>query len=709
MSSKVTPEGGEDTPAALTEGQINVSTSKFAKRMMVTAILLGCFFDTLGTVLMVPAGPILVQNAQGGPIQSVTESQFDALEASGATRPCPKGDYPCIKASPQFAANQVAYGNPRAFKDVPAGFSLANNLVMLAIQVGSGVGASVFGSLSDLMGSKPVLLICMGATCVGYVFVFLSGMFGGSYWLYFLSMLWSGFFSVSMPISQAFFGKVFDEKEAEPYMAIVVSMAVLGGGMGALILMPFVSGDGGNVFYSCFVALAGALIATVMISIFVHEPKKMSFRAALKKQTSMKKSDTVAVSSTSKTAATTLTLLVIGSTLDSAGDEGTRIARGTIMQVLYPNTSSIDLQNLFILGTLGVVFLAMAISGAINKLPGGFANSLVVGATATLIGQLCFLIPAVNNAGEGQFGLMLLVFYIAKTFGFMSNLGVAFSMNQVAPPDAKGTWNGRNELCSKMGGSAMTLIMAVLYDELSKPPMNDKVGQTAIIICACVSFLAVCTYLPTYKLLPTPEKPLPKDYDFDALKSVPDEEFALLPAHVRKEVNFKLIQDGGKERVLGWGKYEEDIKTVENLLTNAYDELKVARTFVTKTLLDKKQLQMCKAYMMEKRKTMATDPQTQTARQEMGQWFADYLDDAGYDGWETNPMMYKAMLLNAFPPIDAIDAKKVDLEQSDAEFEQYFMRILKTQDQHIAAAENRRSAEAGAALRRFNVKGLFRF
>ena len=48
-----------------------------------------------------------------------------------------------------------------------------------------------------------------------------------------------------------------------------------------------------------------------------------------------------------------------------------------------------------------------------------------------------------------------------------------------------------------------------------------------------------------------------------------------------------LIQDGGKERVLGWGKYEEDIKTVENLLTNAYDELKVARTFVTKTLLDK--------------------------------------------------------------------------------------------------------------------------
>ena len=38
---------------------------------------------------------------------------------------------------------------------------------------------------------------------------------------------------------------------------------------------------------------------------------------------------------------------------------------------------------------------------------------------------------------------------------------------------------------------------------------------------------------------------------------------------------------------------------------------------------------------------------------EMGLWIADYFEDAGYEGWDSNPQIFKAMLLNAFPPIGA--------------------------------------------------------
>ena len=72
------------------------------------------------------------------------------------------------------------------------------------------------------------------------------------------------------------------------------------------------------------------------------------------------------------------------------------------------------------------------------------------------------------------------------------------------------------------------------------------------------------------------------------------------------------------------------------------------------------------------------------AKAEMGAWIADYLDDAGnlihdvlgfvrttlvtpetagYLQWETQCNIYKSMIVSAFPPMDPLDKKKVDIKE----------------------------------------------
>ena len=109
---------------SLTSGQVKVATDKNAKRLMIGAVLLACFFDVLGTVLMIPAGPIMCQKAEGGPIQRAAEAL--ALAAGDTT----EYSYTDIKTTSYWNLAYATYGNPRAFDTTPK-FSLASNLCLL--------------------------------------------------------------------------------------------------------------------------------------------------------------------------------------------------------------------------------------------------------------------------------------------------------------------------------------------------------------------------------------------------------------------------------------------------------------------------------------------------------------------------------------------------------------------------------------------------
>ena len=70
----------------------------------------------------------------------------------------------------------------------------------------------------------------------------------------------------------------------------------------------------------------------------------------------------------------------------------------------------------------------------------------------------------------------------------------------------------------------------------------------------------------------------------------------------------------------------------------------------------------------------------------MGQWIADYLDDAGYEQWEAAPHLFKALIMNAFPPIDILDGKRPDIKDR-AQLRTSLMALMKVLDLHVTTAQ----------------------
>ena len=74
----------------------------------------------------------------------------------------------------------------------------------------------------------------------------------------------------------------------------------------------------------------------------------------------------------------------------------------------------------------------------------------------------------------------------------------------------------------------------------------------------------------------------------------------------------------------------------------------------------------------------------------MGAWIADYFDDAGYKDWEKTAPLYKAMLMNAFPPVTDLNGIKPDFGTMPIDqFENTLMKFLSMIGDHLAIERRR--------------------
>lgn len=170
--------------------------------------------------------------------------------------------------------------------------------------------------------------------------------------------------------------------------------------------MPFISGRGENLFSACWIAIGGTILVLIATLLVIVEPKKSSkttqdgksyekIAPALPEGKScVVTPDLVAaVPEPAKTNMTTkattkiLWICCIAGALDSAGDEGTRIARGTVLQNVWPSTNDLMFQNVLLLSLIGMLFLVMALVG-IGKATIGLGATAVLGCAATLTTQL---------------------------------------------------------------------------------------------------------------------------------------------------------------------------------------------------------------------------------------------------------------------------------------------------------------------------------
>jgi hypothetical protein len=373
-------------------------------------------------------------------------------------------------------------------------------------------------------------------------------------------------------------------------------------------------------------------------------------------------------------------ILLVASALDSGGDEGTRMARGTILSALFPEWSTTARQNYLLLSLLLIVLVTMVILTILRK-KCSLPVIAVIGCAFTLVTQLLLIIEIESDA------TFLIIWNCGKLFGFLSTITAGFIITEVCPKSELGYWNGLNGVFSNLSQAVSPLIFSAVYDGV-----GNVRGQEMLACTASVSLLATLAYVPLIWMMPKPPKKMKLELeDLETYEKMSDAEWQVLPLEVVDQVSTKLIEAGKLPRSVLWGDYHEERPHLHDLQDRAGADFLYISQSVTRMLSDRRALvqeqQNFKKYM-----DMVPQVDREKAMKEMGMWIANYFDDAGYINWDTQSPIFKAMIMTAFPPIDPLDAEKPEFQNMGVlEFEHNLTKFLKVMDNHLAADRSNRS------------------
>jgi len=645
--------------------QVKLRTNHKFKKICACVTLMVVFVDILGTALVMPVLGPLCAYAEGGPVDTIMKMDVP-LEVKAAT------------------LEEIIH--PDAFKDPkpPFKFSLSMNAVMSFGMVGSAMGSLLMGYLCDKIGCKFPMQICVFNGIVGYLLIYAGGKWYNSYYLFAFGMFWNNFFGNTMGVAVVYMRTLFEEgPERDAFAGGVLGMGLVGGSVGALIVMPFVTQpkNGANFFNAVWLALGLTVVMFLVLS-FVLVPAPKPTEEEIKKQKEIEKEPTPAL------AKRILIIAIIASALDSAGDEGTRMARGTIVSAVFPEWSTTERQNYLLLALLVIVILTLILLGVMRKCF-NLASIATIGCFFTLGTQLLLMI-------EWDAAPYIAFWHVGKLFGYLSTLASSFLIQEIAPKNLLGRWNGRNEALTNLAMGIAPLIFAPVYDSIGNPR-----GQEMLAVTASVSFLATVAYAPLIPMMPKPPKSQ-KEKEEDALKDyseyekMTDLEYSMLPAEEVDKVIMQGIEKGKAPRLVTWGNYPTERPELPGLQERASKDFAYFNQYMI-TMLTSRDLMIAEQENFKKFQELMPKVDRDKAKSEMGTWIADYFDDAGYAHWETQCTMYKSMLMNAFPPIDPLDDVKPDWATMPLEqWEENATKFLAVLDTHIASSKARAPSKVSA-------------
>lgn len=637
---------------AMTETQVRLRANKRFQQIVAATTIFAVFCDVLGTAVIVPGLASVCAWAEGGPADNIMTSTLSADEKSAILE---------------------QYISPHAFNDPKPSlkFSMAMNLVMSLGFVGSAAGSFFFGRLVDKVGAKTPIMICLFMGIGGYIIIYAAAIWVKSYWWFLFGNVWNNFFGCSMDIALAYFGQLFadDPVARDNYQGGVMGMGLVGGAIGSFIVMPFSNNpqNGVNYFESIWLAIGFTAVAFVLVLFILVPPEE-------KKKDDKPRPE----AATPALAKRILLIAVTASALDSGGDEGTRMARGTILTALFPEWQTPEKQNYLLLGCLVMVILTLVILGILRKKL-GLASVAVIGCTATLAVQLLLLI-------EWEAGPFLAIWYAGKLFGFLSTIASGLIITEIAPKAELGYWNGVNSAASQLSMAVSPLIFATVYDAV-----GNVRGQEMLACTATVSFLATVAYAPLICLMP---KPLPRKKpmelkDLQYYEELSDTEWCALPMEIVDQVTAEMLGKGKVPRVVTWGDYAEERPTLHELQGRALKDFEYVHDSMIR-LLSNREMLIQEQQNFAKFMDMMPKTDRDKVKHEMGAWIADYFDDAGYVNWETQCQIYKAMIMTAFPPISPLDNVKPDFATMPVDtFEDNMAKVLKVMDSHLATEQRR--------------------
>jgi len=466
-----------------------------------------------------------------------------------------------------------------------------------------------------------------------------------------------------------YFNQLFhdDKVKRDFYAGNVMGMGLLGGAVGSFVVMPFANSpeNGANFFNSMWLAIGLTFFSFLAVTFVLVPPEKHEKEEVTE--------------ATPKLAKKIIYVAIIATAIDMGGDEGTRMARGTILSSLFPEWSTASRQNYLMLGMIGVFIIAMVLvqlGKKVTTLP-----VIAVFASLFTFGTQLALMLEIHDAG-----VYLAIWHVGKLVGMCSTFAGGFIIQDFAPLALQGYWNGRNEFVNNMVVAGAPLIFASVYDSFGNPR-----GQEMLVCTSVISFFAFLSYIPLVAMVP---KSKPKDEPLK-LESVEyydkmdDMEFAHLPLETQDKVMMQQVNEGKAPRLVSWGKYQEERLMLPALQDVSAQDFKYLSTSMMDLLSDRKKM-LEEQENFKKYQDLVPKVDREHAKAEMGAWIADYFDDAGYQNWEQQSRVYKSMLMTAFPPIDPLDDAKPDYSTMPIDqWEDNLTKFLSIMDTHLATEQRR--------------------
>mmetsp|Transcript_27863 Transcript_27863/g.31839 ORF Transcript_27863/g.31839 Transcript_27863/m.31839 type:complete len:742 (-) Transcript_27863:255-2480(-) len=596
----------------------------------------------------------------------------------------------------------VTPGNhPDSFDSTaPLGFNAATYFLPMTSMLGTAIASILVGYLSDKHGRKQCILICMFAGVVGSIAKYLLR---GSFWGFCAANFVTGLFSATNTVAMAYVSDVKHtqaEKDSEISMVVSLQMVgVTGGGIFSILM------GTDSLFTPLFLGAACNFFAGVLCLFYLIEPKSMLH--LLKSDDPVQKEIEELEDSRAPTDMDwkLISNVMVGAVADNIGSSGLLplcLSPLAFNQFYKDFIDSGQPEDIIMSPTLykwlGVFIALMVVPGAglshvvFHKI--GAAGGCVLGNAMTGVAIIALLlVGTIKPASQATFGIFFAMIYVAYPFTVISQLSTGPMIDALAPAAQRG-------LCQGLNGATMAGAMAISPFLLGL--VCDKLGtETTIWICVGISFFAALVNTPLMFAKDLKRMPPIAPAFARALKGEDSElvERALrgewIPLAALDRINQERMDSGRYLLVQSVRSYEEDKDDMLLLQHQAMKDFDYRKKNISMWLreLDTKEKRQDLLDKLER--SRLPEEKRQEDRDKLGVWFSDYLKDSGHT-W-VSPVLYKQMIMKAFPAILAGEEKQLTAEN----FERGVVNYAKLMNKYLAEKDQMGFNEAFS--RRFGV------
>jgi len=564
---------------------------------------------------------------------------------------------------PNYPAMVGMFPNPEQFPaDTKHGIkaNLAMYLIPGCTALGSFIAGMVLAPLSDKIGRKPCMNLCLfvGAACS-----ILKYLARKSFLQFCGACFLNGLFGASSTVAIAYIGDVFagDKSAKDAQMGMVMAMAMLGDAGGGVIAILF----RGGLFDPLFISAGLSFFAGLILVVYMVDAPKGD--AADKKNDDDTDADAEDVAGAPKELDRSALHIIIGGALvDNIGSAGLQMCISPVMINAFGplGTNVMTMQEFQWISTL----LALAvIPGLAASLPAfkkyGYAGACVFGNLITAVATVALLyiaMPALDDKGLSSASALFVIFaiflYSFYPITVISQLSTGPMLEAIAPVSKRGYVQGLSSAAMEVGGALSTPVLGFIGDEQG--------DEFMIWVCVGVSILAAIINFP-----------LTRDKRFQAVQPAPheihvdDEEAMAHWPDAEKEAAAQetAMLEGTEFEAIAYGKYSDDKPYLPALKKRAHHDLEFYEGYIKQYLaqIDAGGIEFKKEQLEQWKASRIAGDKAAKAKKELGEWFTDYLVDVGYTP-EENSTLLKQFIVSAFPPLfeggsDAVGADDIEV------------------------------------------------